>query len=62
VRPRAQVREFRHLCETLANMSAARDVLRETQLRYSGRLAFSLQHVRFEIVELWMIAGYIIAC
>jgi hypothetical protein len=56
------VREFRHLCETLANMSAARNVLRGTQLRYSGRLAFSLQHIRLKIVELWMMAGYVIAC
>jgi hypothetical protein len=61
--PERNVRDFRHLCETLANMSAVRDVLRKTQHRFSGRLAFSLVvslHGRLKIVEVWTIARYVI--
>jgi hypothetical protein len=44
--PERNVREFRHLCETLASMSAAREILRETQHKYSCCLAFSLRVLR----------------
>jgi hypothetical protein len=44
--PERNVREFRHLCETLGNMSAAGEMLRETQHKHSCRLAFSLRGLR----------------